>query len=55
MLRTRILLQNSIGTREALFSLITLMQMCQDQQKDAYLCVTYHEKTFDEVKNEKLL
>ncbi|XP_030765797.1 uncharacterized protein LOC115889859 [Sitophilus oryzae] len=47
--------KNGFGTREAIFSLQTLVQNCQDQRKDVFMCFIDYEKTFDNVKHNLLV
>lgn len=47
--------KNGLGTREALFSMQTLIQNCLDQRKDVFLCFIDYEKAFDKVKHELLI
>jgi hypothetical protein len=47
--------RNSLGTREALFSLQVLIQRCRDMNKDVYICFIDYAKAFDNVKHEKII
>lgn len=47
--------KNGFGTREAIFSLQTLVQNCQDQRKDVFACFIDYEKAFDNVKHNLLI
>lgn len=47
--------KKGFGTREAIFSLQTLIQNCQDQRKDAYICFIDYEKAFDNVRHDLLI
>lgn len=47
--------KSGFGTREAIFSLQTLVQNCQDQRKDVFLCFIDYEKAFDNVKHNLLI
>ena len=42
------------GTRNAIFSLITLMERAIGVQKDMYLCLIDYSKAFDKVKHSYL-
>ena len=47
--------KNWFGTREAIFSIQTLVQSCQDQKKDVFMCFIDYEKAFDNVKHDLLI
>lgn len=47
--------RRGMGTRDALCSLVILMQKCRDQQKDVYACFIDYEKAFDRVQHNTLL
>nr|CAH7746020.1 unnamed protein product [Callosobruchus chinensis] len=46
--------KKGFGTREAIFSLQTLVQNCLDQRKSAFICFIDYEKAFDDVRHELL-
>jgi hypothetical protein len=47
--------KNGLGTREAIFSMQTLIQNCLDQRKDVFICFIDYEKAFDNVKHELMI
>lgn len=47
--------RSGLGTREALFGLVVLLQKCRDQQKNVYMCFIDYEKAFDRVDHKKLM
>ena len=47
--------ENGFETREAIFSIQTLVQSCQDQKKDVFMCFIDYEKAFDNVKHDLLI
>jgi len=47
--------KSGFGTREAIFSLQTLVQNCFDQKKDIFLAFIDYEKAFDNVKHDLLV
>uniref|UniRef100_A0A8D8UNP4 Craniofacial development protein 2 n=1 Tax=Cacopsylla melanoneura TaxID=428564 RepID=A0A8D8UNP4_9HEMI len=44
-----------LGTREALFSIQTLIQKHRDNNNDAYICFIDFEKAFDRIKHDKMI
>ena len=47
--------KKGFGTREAIFSLQTLVQNCLDQRKNAFICFIDYEKAFDNVRHELMV
>ncbi|XP_075151162.1 uncharacterized protein LOC142225273 [Haematobia irritans] len=47
--------REGMGTREALFSIQTLIQKCRNAQKDVFLCFIDYEKAFDNVLHDRLI
>lgn len=47
--------RKGLGTREALASLLMLLQKCRDMRKDVYVCFIDYEKAFDRVNYTVLL
>ena len=47
--------KGGLGTREAVFSLNTLVQNCHDRRQNVYMCFIDYEKAFDSVKHDQLM
>jgi hypothetical protein len=47
--------KQEMGTREALFSINTLMQMCLDVNRNIFACFIDFTKAFDNVQHDKLI
>jgi len=46
---------NGKGTREGIFNLRTIIERCNDVNKDVYACFIDYQKAFDRVNHEKLI
>jgi len=55
MSNTQFGFRNSVGTREAIFSLQVLIQRARDVNHDVYACFIDYQKAFDRVKHDKLI
>lgn len=47
--------RNSMGTREALFTMQVLIQRCRDVSCDVYICFIDYAKAFDRCQHEKMI